>query len=87
MSSPGSPEDLGDHVSASRGAIYGVVTAHKRHRCNGHLNRERHYIEKGDRYVASALPPHDPDIGNDHWWHARLCRGCCPIEFLREVSG
>jgi hypothetical protein len=75
-----------DHVTASRGAIYGVVTAQKRYHCSGHLNHNYHYIEKGERYVASALPPHDPEVNNDRWWHLRLCRNCCPIEYIDQVN-
>ena len=66
----------------STGALYGTQTARKRYRCEAGVTGERHYIEPGDRYVASALPPHDNDIGNERWWHMRLCMDCCPIEFV-----
>jgi hypothetical protein len=63
------------------GALYGVATARKRFWCDGHLARERHRIMPGDRYVASALPPDHPDIGNVDWWHHRFCMDCAPIEY------
>jgi hypothetical protein len=62
------------------GSIAKVVRARKRFACQGHLNPDRHYIEPGDRYVTSALPPHHSDIGNSGWWHLRVCLDCCPVE-------
>lgn len=71
-------------VSFTPGSIAGVVTANKRHRCDGHLADERHWIEPGDRYVANALPPGNSDIGNAGWWHLRVCMACCPAEYAPE---
>ena len=73
---------LRPRVAFTPGSIAGVVTARKRHRCENHLlgRDERHHIEPGDRYVANALPPDHPDIGNTRWWHQRVCLDCCPIE-------
>ena len=68
-------------VAFTPGSIAGVVTARKRHRCDGHLRRERHYIEPGEQYVANALPPDHPDIGNLGWWHARFCAACAPLKY------
>lgn len=63
------------------GSIAGLVVARKRHLCDGHLARVQHHIEPGERYVASALPPGDPVIGNPGWWHLRVCLDCCPPEY------
>lgn len=69
---------MSQHVTATPGALYGKpVTARKRRRCDGHLADERHWIEPGDRFVWSALPP-DSDIGNPGWWHNALCLACAP---------
>ena len=68
-------------VVTTPGSIARVVTAGKRHRCDGYLNRDRHHIEPGDDYVATALPPGHNDIGNLGWWHHRFCMDCCPVEF------
>lgn len=73
-------------VARHHGAIYGRLTARKRFRCNGHLNPAGHWIEPGDWYIASALPPNDPDIGNTGWWHHRLCMECAPVEYT-EAGG
>jgi hypothetical protein len=75
-------------VSMTDGSIHGVVTSRKRHRCDGHLvdSGDVHYIEPGDRYVANALPPDNPDIGNYGWWHSRFCADCAPVEYAEEVS-
>ena len=73
-------------VRFTPGSIHGVVTAQKRHRCDGHLSRDRHWIEPGDRYVANALPPDHPDVGNVGWWHSRLCMDCCPVEYAPEAT-
>lgn len=67
-------------VAFTPGSIQGVVTAKKRHRCENHLTDERHYIEPGQRYIANALPPNHPEIGNAGWWHLRMCLDCCPVE-------
>ena len=58
------------------------MVARKRHVCQNHLldRDDRHYIEPGDRYIANALPPDHPDIGNPGWWHLRVCLDCCPAE-------
>lgn len=68
-------------VSFTPGSIAGVVTARKRHRCQGHLSPDLHFIEPGERYVANALPPDHPEIGNRGWWHLRVCMSCCPAEY------
>jgi hypothetical protein len=68
------------------GSIAGVVTARKRYRCDSHL-ADRHFIEPGQRYVASALPPGDQDICNDRWLHERLCMDCCPIQYAPPLGG
>ena len=74
-------------VSFTSGSIQGVVMARKRHVCGNHLSGvQRHYIEPGDRYVANALPPDHPDIGNPGWWHLRVCLDCCPVEHDPRVS-
>ncbi len=66
-------------VTPSAGALYSKPRkAAKRRRCDGHLNPVRHWIEKGDVIVWSALPPHDNDIGNTGWWHMAFCGGCAP---------
>jgi hypothetical protein len=74
-----------NRVVATSEALYGVRKAGKRYRCDGHLNTDRHFIEPGTKYVASALPPHG-EIGNERWWHNRLCAECCPIEYAAEVA-
>jgi hypothetical protein len=68
-------------------ALYGVKTARRRYRCDGHLTdpEDRHFIEPGSRYVASALPPHG-EFGNTRWWHHRLCGDCAPADFAAEVA-
>lgn len=68
------------------GAIYGVVKARKRYGCDGHLAEAPHSIQEGELYVASALPPDDPDVGNDRWWHHRLCAGCAPAEYAEALG-
>lgn len=73
---------IGDYrTTASAEALYGVRTARRRRRCDGHLNPERHWILPGQTYVASALPP-DSEIGNTRWWHIYLCLDCAPEEHL-----
>lgn len=67
-------------VAFTDGSIAGVVTARKRHRCDSHLAQERHWIEPGDRYAASALPPDNPEVCNTRWLHLRVCLDCCPAE-------
>jgi hypothetical protein len=73
-------------VVRTHGALYGVVRARKRHRCDGHMASERHWIEAGDDYVASALPPDHPEINNVGWWHHRYCMECAPIEYAPEAA-
>lgn len=67
-------------VAFTPGSIQGVLTARKRHICQSHM-ADRHYIDPGQQYVANALPPDHPDIGNVGWWHLRVCLDCCPAEF------
>jgi hypothetical protein len=80
---------MSDHyryrVSRTFGCLYGVVTAKKRHRCDGHMASETHWIEPGQKYVASALPP-DSEIGNTGWWHARFCVDCAPDLYADELA-
>jgi hypothetical protein len=65
-------------VSRTSGALYGYPRrAQRRRRCDGHL-ADRHWIEVGDLYVSSALPPDTDDIGNPNWWHANYCLYCAP---------
>jgi hypothetical protein len=45
-------------------AITQERTARKQHECF----RCPHPIQPGERYMRQALPPHDNDIGNEHWW-------------------
>lgn len=67
-------------VAFTPGSISGVVTARGRYWCDGHLS-DRHKVEVGQRYVANALPPDHPDIGNPGWLHMRICLDCCPVEY------
>lgn len=78
----------GDHfrVSFTPGTISGIVRSRQRRECDGHLNRERHYIEQGEECVANALPPDHPDIGNTRWWHTWFCMDCCPTEYAEAAS-
>lgn len=59
---------MGDYQRVIRhvGALYGVTkAASRRYRCDGHLTFGAHrWIEEGQSYVVSALPPDDPDVGN-----------------------
>jgi hypothetical protein len=73
-------------VAFTPGSIAGAVTARKRHRCESHLEPERHHIEPGERYIASALPPGDPDICNRGWWHLRICLDCCPAQYDTRLT-
>ena len=73
-------------VAKNNGALYGVKHARRRYRCDGHMASERHWIEEGDTYVASALPPDDPEIGNTRWWHNRFCMECAPVEYVEAVA-
>ena len=72
-------------VVRTRGALYSVAVSAKRRRCDGHMASERHWIEAGDRYVASALPPDHSDIGNVGWWHHNFCMECAPIEYAEAT--
>ena len=73
-------------VMFTHGSIHGVVTAAKRHKCDGHLADGKHFIEPGERYVANALPPNNPEVGNDRWWHLRVCLDCAPVEYAEDGS-
>jgi hypothetical protein len=73
-------------VVSTCGALYGVQRARKRYRCDGHMASERHWIEAGTLYVASALPPDHNEIGNVGWWHSRFCMECAPAEYADEAS-
>lgn len=67
------------HVTPTSGVLYSQPRrAAKRRRCSGHLAPEPHWIEVGDEIVWSALPPGDPEINNDGWWHAAYCVDCAP---------
>ncbi len=74
-------------VSRTHGALYGMAVARRRYRCDGHMASERHWIEAGEPYVASALPPDHPDIGNIGWWHHRFCMECAPEEYATDWAG
>lgn len=58
-------------------AIHTTHTASKRHRCEASpcTSGPSGWIEPGDRYVLSKLPPNS-DIGNTTWWRARFHDGC-----------
>lgn len=74
-------------VLATPGVLYGSPRkARKRRRCDGHLT-ERHWIEVGDLFVWSALPPDHNDIGNIGWWHHAFCLDCTPIHTLPTTQG
>lgn len=78
-----------DHqrVIRSPGALWSEPRrAAKRRRCDGHLVRDRHWIERGALIIWSALPPNDPDIGNTGWWHAAFCTDCAPAETLTDSA-
>ena len=65
-------------VVAHFGELYSTPRrAQKRRRCDGHL-APVHWINPGDLVMVSALPPGDPEIGNDHWLHAWFCAHCWP---------
>jgi hypothetical protein len=68
-------------VAFTRGSIAKVITARRRYVCGNHLSQvEKHYIDPGQRYVRNALPPHNNEIGNEHWWWLRVCLDCCPVK-------
>lgn len=73
-------------VAKTHGALYGAARARKRYRCDGHMASERHWIEAGDLYVASALPPDHPEVSNVGWWHAQFCMECAPAEYAEAVG-
>lgn len=52
-------------------------TARKVHRCTADAGIEgcAGRIRPGDRYQYSSLPP-GTDLGNENWWHGKLCRAC-----------
>lgn len=72
-------------VTITFGALTKVNTARRRFRCEGHIAPVQHYIDPGQRYVRTSLPPDHPEINNDGWWHMRLCMACCPVEFTRPL--
>lgn len=65
--------------------IYSERTARKEHACAWDCGEP---IMRGDRYVRSALTPHDNDIGNHGWWthalHGRALTDC--PRYRREES-
>jgi hypothetical protein len=72
-------------TSATPGAIYRAPkVSRRRRRCSGHL-AEPHWIEVGDLVVHSSLPPNNPDIGNEGWWHAAFCLDCAPTPTHRPA--
>ena len=71
-------------VTFTPGTLTKVNRARRRFRCEGHIAPLPHFIQPGERYVRSSLPPDHPDINNDGWWHMRFCLSCCPAEFARE---
>lgn len=79
------PDNL-TRVVSTFGALYGKPQrASKRRRCDGHLT-DRHWIESGDLYIWSSLPPNHPDIGNIGWWHHAYCSNCWPESINQQVS-
>jgi hypothetical protein len=72
-------------VTFTQGALTKVNTARRRFRCEGHIADVEHFIEMGQRYVRTSLPPDHPEINNDAWWHMRFCMACCPVEFTRVI--
>lgn len=73
-------------VTATPGALYSNPRrASKRRRCDGHLAREKHWINVGDPIVWSALPPDHGDIGNIGWWHNAFCADCAPATNTQEA--
>ena len=72
-------------VAFTPGTLAKVNRAHRRFRCEGHIADVAHFIEPGDRYVRSSLPPNHPDINNDSWWYMRFCMACCPMEFTHPT--
>ena len=81
MSRIDKPDYYRHRVSKEDYALYGVARAKKRYPCDGHMASEPHWIEVGETYVASALPP-DSEIGNAEWWHARFCVECAPADLV-----
>ena len=74
-------------VSFTPGSITKVVTARRRYVCGNHLSQvEKHHIQPGQRYVRNSLPPHNHEIGNEHWWWLRMCLDCCPAQHDERVS-
>lgn len=70
---------MGARTSPTPGALYSEPrVSRKRRRCSGHLS-DPHWIEVGELVVWSSLPPNDPEIGNEGWWHARFCLACAPV--------
>jgi hypothetical protein len=64
-----------------------VVAARRRYVCGNHLSRvEKHYIEPGQRHASNSLPPHNLEIGNDHWWYLRVCLDCCPEKYDERAT-
>lgn len=68
-------------VTFTPGALTKVNRARRRFQCEGHLADVPHFIDPGQRYVRTSLPPDHPEINNDSWWHMRFCMACCPVEF------
>ena len=54
-----------------------IRKARKRHLCDDSYSGVRgHHIEPGDIYAYHVCSPHDPEVGNDRWWHVRECARC-----------
>lgn len=75
-------------VAFTHGSIAKLVTARRRYVCGNHLSGVvKHYIEPGQQHIHNALPPHNSEIGNENWWHLRVCLDCCPAEHDHRQTG
>lgn len=72
-------------VTFTHGSLNKVNRARRRFRCDGHIAHVRHFIEPGERYVRTSLPPNHSEINNDGWWRMRFCMACCPVEWTRAT--
>jgi hypothetical protein len=50
--------------------------ARKKHHCDGMQPDCAEVIEPGTRYLRSALPPNDGDVGNVGWLNNAYCPSC-----------
>ena len=54
-------------------------TARIRKLCDGDVYQPYHFIEPGERYLRTSIPPHG-DLGNDRWWTITTCKSCMTPE-------